>query len=76
MYSVSIAIVSSPTCTVSVDRSSRVMQTMTTMLHFILAMVQHPEVLAKTQEEIDRVIDPGRLPTLSDRPSLPYIECE
>ncbi|EED77953.1 predicted protein, partial [Postia placenta Mad-698-R] len=49
--------------------------TMTTMLHFILAMVQHPEVLAKAQGDIDRVIGPGRLPTFSDRSSLPYIEC-
>ncbi|EED83855.1 predicted protein [Postia placenta Mad-698-R] len=49
--------------------------TMTTMLHFILAIVQHPEVLAKAQCDIDRVIGPGRLPTFSDRSSLPYIEC-
>jgi cytochrome P450 len=41
---------------------------------FILAMVQHPHVLAKAQEEMDSVIGRGRLPTFEDRPHLPYTE--
>lgn len=41
----------------------------------MLAMVLHPRVLEKAQEEIDRVIGPDRLPTHNDRESLPYIEC-
>ncbi|KAF9802749.1 hypothetical protein IEO21_09825 [Rhodonia placenta] len=49
--------------------------TITTISHFILAMVQHPEVLAKVQQEVDHVVGPGRLPKFADRPSLPYIEC-
>ena len=37
-------------------------------------MVMHPEVQRKAQEEIDRVIGGGRLPTLADQPSLPYVD--
>ena len=37
-------------------------------------MIKHPEVLRKAQEEIDSVTGHARLPTFSDRPSLPYIE--
>ncbi|KAI0822975.1 O-methylsterigmatocystin oxidoreductase [Trametes gibbosa] len=40
---------------------------------FILAMVQHPEVQRKAQQELDAVIGPDRLPEFSDRESLPYI---
>jgi len=41
---------------------------------FLLAMVLHPEVQAKAQEEIDRVVGPERLPNFGDRPYLPYVE--
>ena len=41
---------------------------------FILAMIKHPEVLRKAQEEIDSTIGHSRLPVFSDRSSLPYIE--
>ncbi|KAE9410131.1 cytochrome P450 2 Le.CYP2 [Gymnopus androsaceus JB14] len=41
---------------------------------FTLGMVLHPEVQAKGQEEIDRVVGRDRLPTLDDRLSLPYVE--
>jgi len=42
--------------------------------NFILAMIKYPEALRKAQEEIDSVIGHSRLPTFSDRPSLPYVE--
>ncbi|KAG6860201.1 hypothetical protein C0995_014458 [Termitomyces sp. Mi166 len=48
--------------------------TMTTVSHFLLAMMAHPEVLAKAQKEIDTVIGSERLPNFSDRPNLAYIE--
>lgn len=40
----------------------------------ILAMVIHPEVQKKAQEELDRVVG-KRLPEFSDKESLPYISC-
>ena len=39
---------------------------------FLAAMVLYPEVQAKAQAEIDRVVSRDRLPTLDDRPNLPY----
>lgn len=36
-------------------------------------MILHPEIQRKAQEEIDRVIGPHRIPTLSDRDHLPYL---
>ncbi|KAI0920236.1 hypothetical protein AcV5_010032 [Taiwanofungus camphoratus] len=42
---------------------------------FILAMVLHPEVYKRAQEEIDRVIGSERLPDFDDREALPYLEC-
>ncbi|KAG1757498.1 cytochrome P450 [Suillus lakei] len=50
------------------------MQTTATLLVFFLAMVLHPEVQAKAQAEIDRVIGKDRLPNFDDRPALPYLE--
>ncbi|KIM86577.1 hypothetical protein PILCRDRAFT_308713 [Piloderma croceum F 1598] len=46
----------------------------TLVAHFILAMISHPEVVAKAQKEIDTIIGNERLPNFSDRTSLPYIE--
>lgn len=37
-------------------------------------MTLHPDVQANAQAEIDSVIGNDRLPTLSDRPDLPYVE--
>ena len=45
------------------------------MTTFMLAMVRHPEVYRKLQEEIDRVVGKDRLPDLDDRDALPYTEC-
>lgn len=35
-------------------------------------MLNHPNVQRKAQEELDRVIKPGHLPTLEDEEFLPY----
>lgn len=47
-------------------------QTVATVSHFLLAMLQHPEVLTKAREEIDRVVGTERLPNFNDREYLPY----
>jgi cytochrome P450 len=37
-------------------------------------MGTYPEVQKRAQAEIDRVVGRDRLPTMFDRPNLPYIE--
>lgn len=44
------------------------------MLSFFLAMSLHPEVQQVAQKELEGVVGTGRLPTIEDRPRLPYIE--
>jgi cytochrome P450 len=43
------------------------------MMTYILAVLIHPEVQKKAQEEIDSVIGPDRLPDFSDQDKLPYV---
>ncbi|KAI0724643.1 cytochrome P450 monooxygenase, partial [Fomitopsis betulina] len=50
-------------------------QTKTSILTFILLMVLHPQIYAKAQEEVDRVVGTDRLPTFADMDSLPYVNC-
>ncbi|CEL54795.1 O-methylsterigmatocystin oxidoreductase OS=Aspergillus flavus (strain ATCC 200026 / FGSC A1120 / NRRL 3357 / JCM 12722 / SRRC 167) GN=ordA PE=2 SV=1 [Rhizoctonia solani AG-1 IB] len=49
--------------------------TSASILSFVLAMTLNQHVAAKAQAEIDQVIGKKRLPDMSDRESLPYIEC-
>ncbi|TFY51965.1 hypothetical protein EVJ58_g10278 [Rhodofomes roseus] len=48
--------------------------TQTVVMVFLLAMVLNPDVYAKAQEEMDRVVGTSRPPTIEDRPALPYLE--
>lgn len=48
-------------------------QTVSALSSFVLALVIHPEVQAKAQQELDSVIGRGRLPDFNDRHALPYI---
>jgi cytochrome P450 len=48
-------------------------QVAATVSTFVLAMVLFPDVQLKAQEEIDRVVGPGRLPNFADREHLPYL---
>ena len=55
--------------------------TVSALTTFVLAMILYPEAQRKAQEELDRVIGcgksvsaGGRLPLMSDRPRLPYVE--
>ncbi|KAH9986094.1 cytochrome P450 [Russula compacta] len=43
------------------------------MSSFLLAMTMYPEVQKKCQAELDSVVGNDRLPTFSDRDSLPYL---
>ncbi|KIK42243.1 hypothetical protein CY34DRAFT_83884 [Suillus luteus UH-Slu-Lm8-n1] len=67
--------------------SASIDTTITTLSHFILAMVQHPHVLRRAQAELDDVLGTGgdglgssprsaakRLPTFEDRAKLPYCD--
>jgi len=47
--------------------------TIVVLATFHLAMTLYPAVLKRAQEEIDRVVGDDRLPSFTDRDSLPYI---
>lgn len=48
--------------------------TASTLLNFVVAMAQNPEVQRRAQAEIDSVVGTVRLPDFGDRSSLPYVE--
>jgi cytochrome P450 len=50
------------------------LQTAAQLEAFFLAMSLYPEVQAAAQEELDRVVGNDRLPDISDRAQLPYID--
>ena len=47
-------------------------QSALTIIFFVLAL--HPIVQKRAQEDIDKVVGSDRLPSLADRPSLPYLD--
>lgn len=47
--------------------------TVTTLMTFFVAMLLHPDMQKKVQDEIDAVTGRERLPTFEDRPRLPFI---
>jgi hypothetical protein len=48
-------------------------QSRVTLLFFMLAMMENPEVAKKAQHEIDRVTKPGHLPDFEDYDAMPYV---
>ena len=48
-------------------------QTLAFMVAFFAAISRHPDIQYKARTELDRVVGPDRLPTLADRPALPYV---
>jgi cytochrome P450 len=48
--------------------------TVAAVISFFLAMLVYPEVQAKAQAEVDRVVGKDRLPELDDAESMPYVQ--
>jgi cytochrome P450 len=49
--------------------------TVATISHLILAMIYYPDAFVKARQQVEEVIGKERLPTFSDRASLPYLDC-
>ncbi|KAL4933416.1 cytochrome P450 [Aspergillus undulatus] len=48
--------------------------TSSTLLSFVLAMLENPNAMKRAQEDVDRVCGKDRSPTADDLDNLPYIE--
>ncbi|KAL4881003.1 cytochrome P450 [Aspergillus karnatakaensis] len=48
--------------------------TSSTLLSFLLALLENPAALKRAQEDVDRVAGTARSPTMDDLDNLPYIE--
>lgn len=48
--------------------------TSSTLLSFLLAVIENPDALKRAQEDVDRVVGVERSPTMQDLEDLPYIE--
>ncbi|ETW86402.1 cytochrome P450 monooxygenase 63 [Heterobasidion irregulare TC 32-1] len=48
--------------------------TVSAILSFFLAMMLHPEIQQRAQQDIDSVVGSDRLPQFSDRNALPYLD--
>ncbi|KAI0689845.1 cytochrome P450 [Cerioporus squamosus] len=47
--------------------------TLSTLYTFFAAMASNPQIQKRAQDELDRTVGPDRLPTMQDKPDLPYI---
>lgn len=60
-------------CSSHISNLLNARQTVSALSTFIIAMVLHPDVQRKAQDELDSVIGMDRLPNFQDREHLPYI---
>ena len=44
------------------------------LVAILVALSRYPDVQAKARAQLDTVVGPDRLPTLADRPALPYVD--
>ena len=49
-------------------------QTVSALRVLFVAMLLHPDIQKRAQDELDSVIGRGRLPTFEDRPKLPFVD--
>ncbi|KAF5346731.1 hypothetical protein D9756_010407 [Leucocoprinus leucothites] len=47
--------------------------TVASVMTFVLAMLKHPQIQRKVQQEIDAIVGSDRLPDFTDREHLPYL---
>lgn len=45
----------------------------TAMQWIIIILVKYPEMQVRLRQEVDKVVDRSRLPTIEDQPQLPYV---
>ena len=57
-----------------IKNANVVKQSKVVLMTFFLMMVVHQDVQEKLQKEIDAVVGKDRLPTMDDRPLLPYLD--
>lgn len=49
-------------------------KTVSTIYAFFMAMQLYPNIQTKAQAEIDSVLGSDRMPSIADRPRLPYVD--
>ena len=49
-------------------------QTTTTLIVFVLAMLNYPDIMHRAQQEIDAIVGQERLPTFDDHDELVYVQ--
>jgi len=49
-------------------------QTVASLMSFFVAVLLHPNVQKRAQQELDAVTRRERLPTFEDRPLLPFVD--
>lgn len=61
-------------CSVIANMHRFITQSASALGTFFLAMAKYPEIQKKAQAEIDEIVGLDRLPNVTDRGSMPYVE--